>query len=1165
MQKIKKLQARGLFDADKEDPFELFVSSTQIRWCYYKETQKVLGNTYGMAVLQDFEAITPNILCRTIETVEGGGIVVLLLHTMSSLKQLYTLTMDVHDRFRTGAHADVVGRFNERFILSLANCQSCLVLDDELNVLPISRHAKNIIPLPGPSAAASYGASAEDGIAAVESVQTEADRELQKLKASMASTAMVGGLVNSCATLDQAKAVLTFAEAISEKSLRSTVALTAGRGRGKSAALGLAIAAAVGYGYSNIFVTSPSPENLKTLFEFVFKGLEALAYKEHADYEAIASTNPEFNKAIVRVNVFRGHRQTIQYLSPEDSARLGQCELLVVDEAAAIPLPLVKKLLGPYLVFLASTVNGYEGTGRSLSLKLIQQLRIANASGGGSGGGGAGAMTTSGGAGGGSSAMSGRTLREVLLSEPIRYSSGDQIESWLNDLLCLDATTPYRLGGRLPAPTECALYAVDRDALFSYHKVSEAFLHRMMSLYVSSHYKNSPNDLQLMSDAPAHKLFVLLGPQGSSTDPSGLPDILCVLQVCLEGEISKDSLKAALARGNKGSGDLIPWTLAQQFQEDGFASLSGARVVRIATHPDATKMGYGTRALQLLSNYYSGKLVNLAASDDEEEGILDVDLGLHRKAAAAASSAGDKKKKGKDSAAADDDDDGEGEGEASLATEKVKPRKELPPLLVPCTDIRRPARLHWLGVSYGLTLQLFNFWRRAGYLPTYLRQTANELTAEHTMIMLRELDTTTLPKTHPLTGKALTRPKKGWIMPFVADFGRRFMSLLSFEFRSFDATLALSVMDAACSGFGFGATAAAAAAAEAKEGASSSSAEDGSSSALVPAPKPLNRDELRFLFTPHDLKRLDAYSRSLVDYHLIMDLLPSIARLYFSGRLLGGGSGGDEGGAGAGTGGIPRLQAGILLALGLQHVPIETVSAHFDLADNQVLALFHKSIRKLSGALASIEEKTVASEVDREAEAANAKAAALLAASKAATASGKKHDSSAKKDMSAVAVAVLEAEGDLKKYAVPSAVVAAAAAATTSTSAKKETKADGEPAKKKQKKEEKEEESSSSDSDSDSSTSSSSSDSDSDSDSSHDDDEEDEKPAVPETVRLPKPSSSSAPLSGNKRSHGEMEGSSSGKKGKEGGGFGGFAKDELYDERGLMSKGKGGKKAKSAR
>jgi tRNA(Met) C34 N-acetyltransferase TmcA len=70
---------------------------------------------------------------------------------------------------------------------------------------------------------------------------------------------------------------VTFLDAASEKTLRSTVALTASRGRGKSAALGLAIAGALALGYSNIFVTAPSPENLKTLFEFVCKvrpGLE---------------------------------------------------------------------------------------------------------------------------------------------------------------------------------------------------------------------------------------------------------------------------------------------------------------------------------------------------------------------------------------------------------------------------------------------------------------------------------------------------------------------------------------------------------------------------------------------------------------------------------------------------------------------------------------------------------------------------------------------------------------------------------------------------------------------------------------------------------------------------------------------------------------------------
>jgi N-acetyltransferase 10 len=55
-------------------------------------------------------------------------------------------------------------------------------------------------------------------------------------------TPNVGNLVSLAKTLDQAKAVLSFLDAISEKTLKSTVALTAARGRGKSAAIGLCLA-----------------------------------------------------------------------------------------------------------------------------------------------------------------------------------------------------------------------------------------------------------------------------------------------------------------------------------------------------------------------------------------------------------------------------------------------------------------------------------------------------------------------------------------------------------------------------------------------------------------------------------------------------------------------------------------------------------------------------------------------------------------------------------------------------------------------------------------------------------------------------------------------------------------------------------------------------------
>ena len=56
-------------------------------------------------------------------------------------------------------------------------------------------------------------------------------------------------------------------------------------------------------------------------------------------------------------------------------------------------------------------------------------------------------------------------------------------------------------------------------------------------------------------------------------------------QVSLEGQISRESVNASMARGEAPSGDLIPWTLSQQFQESDFPSLSGARVVRVACSP----------------------------------------------------------------------------------------------------------------------------------------------------------------------------------------------------------------------------------------------------------------------------------------------------------------------------------------------------------------------------------------------------------------------------------------------------------------------------------------------------------------------------------------------------------------------------------------------------
>ncbi|GKY97362.1 hypothetical protein MPSEU_000694600 [Mayamaea pseudoterrestris] len=893
IKKLKRDKQRGLLDAETGDQFELFVTQSDITWCYYKDTHRILGQTFGVLVLQDFEALTPNLMARTIETIQGGGLVVFLLRSVQSLKQLYTLTMDVHARYRTESAAEIVPRFNERFLLSLANCPVALVCDDELNVLPISkRHAELLSATKIPKA--------EAGTVIVR--ETPEEQELMQLQESLAETPHVGALVQLTKTLDQAKAVLVFLEACSDTNAGShntTVAMTAGRGRGKSAAIGLCLAGAVSLGYSTLAVTAPEPENLVAVFDFVRRGLQALKYQEHLDYTVAynSAKGRDETKCVLSIRIHKTHRQVIQYIAPSETDKFATAEIVAIDEAAAIPLPVVRTLMKQpdRLTFMSSTITGYEGTGRALSLKLIKELRESK------GGRQAEMQAASAAADAisgprakkgeskvheqrwkaaaaaveGSSEKLFGALREIELSTPIRYAPADPVETWLNKLLCLDcgSAASLKLSGGAPAPDDCELYHVDRDALFSYHKLSESFLQKLMGLYTSAHYKNTPNDLQMLSDAPAHHVFVLLSPSAEK-DGNSLPDILAVVQVALEGRISRKTVEAQLARGHRSAGDLIPWTISQQFGDSKFAQLSGARIVRIAVHPSVQGMGYGSKAVQLLFRFYNGEMVSLNDEMDED---------------------GDSNDGGGELSS---DDEGTSNKGSGIHAESLKPRKELPPLLLPLTEVESP-KLDWIGTSFGLTLELQKFWSRTGMRMLYLRQTKNELTGEYSAIMARAL-----PRR--------TGVDDAWIASFTQDVKRRFISLLAGAFRDLDIRLSVSVLDTLH---------------ESKTNQSSK----------------ITADELDFLCTPHDLKRLEQYGRNLCDHHLVTDLMSIISRLYFADRM-----GPDFS--------LSSVQAALLCGIGLQNRTVDDLTVELGLPSNQVLAMFNKAVRKISIALDLIVE-----------------------------------------------------------------------------------------------------------------------------------------------------------------------------------------------------------------
>lgn len=244
-------------------------------------------------------------------------------------------------------------------------------------------------------------------------------------------------------------------------------------------------------------------------------------------------------------------------------------------------------------------------------------------------------------------------------------------------------------------------------------------------------------------------------------------------------------------------------------------------------------------------------------------------------------------------------------GGNTLLTENIKPRSDLPPLLVNLSD-RRPEHLHYLGTSFGLTHHLFSFWSKNGYKPVYLRQTPSDVTGEHSVLMMK-----------PLRSEDVNNPQ--WLNPFVGDFKQRFLSLLNGPFREMELSLALTILAPKLSYSEL----------ESQEGIKigvTVSGVDGKTLSI------------------YDLKRLQSYGNNVIDYHMIMDLVPCLARSYFSGCV---------------PASVSYAQAAILLCLGLQQRTVSDVEKVLGLPSNQVLALFCKLIRKLHSYLHAVKAKSI--------------------------------------------------------------------------------------------------------------------------------------------------------------------------------------------------------------
>ncbi|MDN3682020.1 GNAT family N-acetyltransferase [Vibrio tapetis subsp. quintayensis] len=335
--------------------------------------------------------------------------------------------------------------------------------------------------------------------------------------------------------------------------------LTADRGRGKSAALGMAAAQLMETRDIAIIVTAPSVKSVSTVFK-------------HAELSLDGATREKLQLT------FGG--STIQFVAPDEllSSR-PNCDLLLVDEAAAIPVPMLKAMVSTYhrLVF-SSTVHGYEGCGRGFTLRFLPWLQDARPGG-----------------------------RHLHLSQPMRWAKKDPLENWLFGSFLLNAELP-------------ALSQSNQGAVPEFRKISQkellanqCLLQACFALLVNAHYQTSPNDLlHLLSD-------------DSVTLYGGFSNGECVACVTTvkEGNIEA-SLVEDIGKGKRRpKGHLVPTTIINHLGDSEVASLTCHRVMRIAVHPELQRQSVGSQFIGWLVSRVESENAYVATSFGASPYLLD--------------------------------------------------------------------------------------------------------------------------------------------------------------------------------------------------------------------------------------------------------------------------------------------------------------------------------------------------------------------------------------------------------------------------------------------------------------------------------------------------------------------------------------------------------------
>lgn len=337
-------------------------------------------------------------------------------------------------------------------------------------------------------------------------------------------------------TPDQ-KTVIEQITRLTESDKKQALVVVSDRGRGKSTSLGIVAAKLLQTRDIKILITAPRFKACEVAFSALQKSIEGVEIKQAG--------------VLYQSSVF-------QFMAPDEILRSDvDADLLLVDEAASIPVPILKQLLNRFdKTVYVSTVHGYEGTGRGFSVRFTKELNDSV-----------------------------YQWQQIEMKTPVRWGNNDPLEAWLFKFLCLDADVA-------DINNDVQINALKvRQISRSDLAKNESLLRQVFSLLVLAHYKTRPSDLQRMLEDEVVITIAELDDR-----------VVGVLLSANEGEFDQEISTAIFQGVRRPKGNLLAQTLTYHCGVENAACALSHRIMRVVVHPQCQHQGIGSLLLDSLAN-----------------------------------------------------------------------------------------------------------------------------------------------------------------------------------------------------------------------------------------------------------------------------------------------------------------------------------------------------------------------------------------------------------------------------------------------------------------------------------------------------------------------------------------------------------------------------------